>query len=233
MSKMKSPASALGEAVGHLVEEAVRKVITDIITPHGLSMGVHRQKISDKVGIKFEIDIPILEGNKIIALIDVKYLRYKKHARDKGSWVVVAHNRLKASYPEIKRRLVILVGPGWTEEAKRMISTSCIDVISVEPELLDSVLSEFGIRFTWDEKDIEIPRIAWENFQRLSSDDLERIKERIIEKSKIKEKLMLWFKQHIFCEDPEEKLSLTYICPEAEKTQKLNEFISGREQDFP
>lgn len=229
MRRIKDPASALGEAIGRLVEEAVREAVANIIKPYGLKIS-DKKKISDKVNIAFEIDIPILKDKDLIALIDVKYLRYKKHARDKGSWVVVAHNRLKASYPTIKRTLVILLGYGWTEEAKRLISTSCIDVIDLEPTLLDTILSRFGIRFAWDEKDAETPRASWERFQQLSDNDLKKIKEYIIRESGIEEKLTSWFKQYILDEDPEEKIRLPYICPEARKgSLTLDKFISERE----
>jgi len=225
--KVKDPASALGEAVGHLVESAVKKTIEDIIKTYDLKIG--DKKILDKLGIDFEIDIPILKGNDLIALIDVKYLRYKKHARDKASWVIVAHNRLKASYSQIKRTLVILLGPGWTEKAKKLISTSCIDVIDLEPKLLDNILSKFGIRFIWNEKDEETPRTSLDKFQQLSDDALEKIKENIIEESKIKERLTSWFKQYILNEDPEGVICLSYICPEYQKgTLTLDKFISGR-----
>jgi hypothetical protein len=218
MAKIKSPASALGEAVGHLVEEVIRESVTKIATSYGLEVGKN-QKIPDKVGVSFEIDMPIFKGRKLIALIDAKYIRYKKHARDKGSWVVVAHSRLRHSYPEIRRTLAILIGPAWTEGAKKMISTSCIDVIHVKPELLDIVLSKFGIRFKWNEKNTETPKISWEKFQRLSGDEIRKIKELIAKESAIEEKLKWWFKRYVLGEDPEEKIRLPYICPEAEGTR--------------
>jgi len=228
--RVKDFASALGEAVGILVEEAIKELITDIIKPYGLKIS-DRRKIPDKTGISFEIDMPIIKDNKLIALIDVKYLRYKKHARDKGSWVIVAHNRLRASYPEIKRSLVILLGPGWTKEAKELISTSCIDVIDIKPELLNTILLRFGIVFEWNEKNTETPKASWEKFQRLSRNDLIRIKKDLINESKIEEKLKSWFKQYILGEDSEGKIQLPYTCPEVLGRSKLNEFIFEREQD--
>jgi hypothetical protein len=235
MKKIKSPATALGETVGRLVEEAIRKAIEEIVKSYGLKIS-ETKRLKDRVNVEFEIDMPILKGEKLIALIDVKYLKYKKHARDKGSWVVVAHNRLRATYPEIKRSLVILTGPGWTKEAMRMISTSCIDVIPLDPKLVNDTFSRHGINLMWEEKDAETPKISWERLQNLlrEKEKLEEIKKHIIEKSGIKDFLEQWFKRYVLEVDPEEKIPLPYICPEAGgRWRRLDEFISGTESGSP
>lgn len=223
---VKSPASALGEAVGKLIENGVRKVVEELTKEYGLKIGT--KKLVDKVGIDFEIDLPIFKDNEPIALIDVKYLRYKKHARDKSSWVVVAHNRLKASYPSIKKTLVILLGTGWTEGAKKLISTSCIDVVDIDPTLLNRILSKYGIIFVWDEKDEVIPKDSWQKFKKLTEEDIKQLTMEIITESGIEETLRTWFEKYILERDPpnDEKLRLNYIC---ENRVTLNHFISERE----
>jgi hypothetical protein len=235
MRKIKSPAAALGETVGRLVEEAIRKAVEEIVKSYGLKIS-ETKRLKDIVGVEFEIDMPILKDEKLVALIDVKYLKYKKHARDKGSWVVVAHSRLRATYPEIKRSLVILAGPGWTKGAVRMISTSCIDVISLDPKLVNDIFAEYEINLMWEEKNAETPKISWERLQKLLGEEekLEEIKKRIIEKSGIKGLLEQWFKRYVLEADPEEKIPLPYICPEAGgRWRRLNEFISGTEPGSP
>ena len=225
--KVKSPASALGEAIGKLVENAIKEIVEEIVKAKGLKIG--KKLLVDKVGVEFEIDLPIIKANSPIALIDVKYLRYKKHARDKSSWVVVAHSRIRATYPGIKRALVILLGHGWTEPAKKLISTSCIDVISLDPSLLDTILKDYGIHFIWDEKDDKTPKESWQAFVKLSSEIKDEIKERIKKESGIEEQIKRWFYEYVLEEDPEEKLKLTYMCAEASKTERLDKFISGKE----
>lgn len=80
------------------MEEEIRDLVKEISEKYGFK--IKPKKLADKTGIKFEIDLPIFKANQLVALIDVKYLRYKKHARDKGSWIVVAHNRLRATFPK-------------------------------------------------------------------------------------------------------------------------------------
>ncbi len=219
---IKDAASALGEYVGKLIEDTIRELIEEITKRYGLRIG--NKKLYDKVGVDFEIDFPIFKENTCVALIDVKYLRYKKHARDKSSWVVVAHNRLRATYPTIKRCLVILLGTGWTEPAKKLVSSSCIDVLDIEPEILIKILSKYNIAFAWNEKDDVTPKIALQEFQKLTEDKKKQIGREIVESIGLREKIENWFKQYIIGEDPpEEKLRLDYIC---KKDTTLDKFIS-------
>ncbi|MHA1632639.1 MAG: hypothetical protein ACTSXC_07545 [Candidatus Freyarchaeota archaeon] len=205
---VKDPASALGEAVGKLIEEAIVGFIKKLAGDHGLKAS--GKKLVDRVGIDFDIDLVLsdMKGNPI-ALIDIKYLRYKKHARDKGSWVVVAHNRLRATYPSIKRCLVILLGTGWTDNSKKLMATSCTDVIDVSPGAIGTVLSKFGIAFTWHEKDAKTPRVAWQEFQKLKEEDKEKIKAEVLKV--VGDKIEMWFKKYLVG-DPDKKLKLDYFC---------------------
>jgi len=207
---IKDYASALGEAIGKMAEEAIKSFIEQLAQTYDIKIG--QRKYFDKVGIDFEIDLPIVKNNNLIALIDIKYLRYKKHARDKSSWVVVAHNRLKATFPSIKRNLVILLGTGWTEQAKKLIYTSCSDIIEIEPNILNEILSKYGIEFVWDEKDTETPKKSWEKFFTLSEDKKDAIKKEILEKTGIKQQIESWFKQYVLDDDSNEKIKLNYIC---------------------
>lgn len=186
--KMKSPASALGEAVGKLVEEGIKRVVEKIAEEYGCNLS-KRKSIKDKFGIEYEIDLPIEREGSLVTLVDVKYLRYKKHARDKGSWVVVAHNKIRSTYPTIERSIVILLGGGWSEPAKRMIATSCINVIDITPSILNDILRKYGVEFVWEEKNDITPRKSWENFLKLNELDHEEIIKEIVTLSGIEEKV--------------------------------------------
>jgi hypothetical protein len=220
--KVKDPASALGEAVGKLVEDAVYVIIEKIIKECGYEISDVKE-LTDKAGIKFKIDLPIKRGRDLVALVDVKYLRYTKHARDKGSWVIVAHNRLRASYPTIKKCIVILAGHGWSVDAKRMIETSCIDVIDATPEALNGILRRHGVEFVWKEKDEETPKKSWEKWQLISEEEKLQIKSEIIDALKLEERLR---KALIDIGNPQndEYMKLGYICKE--KLSTLNRFTS-------
>lgn len=186
----KNPASALGEAVGKLIEDVVRSVLEELVRElGGKILESKNKKLKDKAGIEYEIDFPVEKNGKLLALVDVKYLKYKKHARDKGSWVVVAHNRLRATYPSIKRCIVILTGTGWSKPAIKMIKTACIDVIHIPPGALMGIFEKHGIKITWNEKDVITPRKSWEKWNSLTEEEKKIIKNEIIEKLDLKEKL--------------------------------------------
>jgi hypothetical protein len=221
-TKVKDPASALGEAVGKLVEDAVHVIVEEIIKECRYEISDVKE-LTDKAGIKFKIDLPIKRGRDLVALVDVKYLRYTKHARDKGSWVIVAHNRLRASYPTIKKCIVILAGHGWSADAKRMIKTSCIDVIDATPEVLNGILRRHGVEFVWKEKDEETPKKSWEKWQSISEEEKLQIKSEIMDALKLKERLR---KALIDIGNPQnnEYMKLDYICKE--KLSTLNRFTS-------
>ncbi|RLF08834.1 MAG: hypothetical protein DRJ69_05790 [Thermoprotei archaeon] len=221
-SSVKDPASALGEAVGKLVEEAVKKVVEELARKYKLTVHA-KQKISDKAGIRFEVDLPIYKEDKLIGIIDVKYLRYTKHARDKASWVVVAHRRLAASYPTIQRTAVVLHGHGWSKDAKKLIATSCIDVIELEPAKLDEILDDYGIKFVWHEKNAETPRESWKRFQELSNEEKKKIIEAIVED--VRERLEEWFRTRLIGDTDDVKLSLSFLCPEAKVMMSLTSFF--------
>lgn len=156
--------------------------------------------------------MPIKRGKDLVALVDVKYLRYKKHARDKGSWVVVAHNRLRASYPTIRKCIVTLIGHGWSEPAKKMIETSCIDVIDATPGALNGVLKRYGIEFVWEEKDEETPRRSWKKWQSISEKEKQQIKSEIIYALKLEERLKNALKSISNPHHNNGSMRLDYIC---------------------
>lgn len=221
-TNVKDPASALGEAIGKIVENAVCLIVEKIIKEYGYEISKVKE-FADKAGIMFKIDLPIKRGSELVALVDVKYLRYTKHARDKGSWVIVAHNRLRASYPTIKKCIVVLAGHGWSNDAKKMVETSCIEVIDATPEALNGILKRHGVEFKWEEKDVETPKKSWEKWQSISEEEKSQIINEIIDALKLEERLR---KALIDIGNPQndEHMKLDYICKKDFNT--LKRFIS-------
>lgn len=182
---MANAASALGEAVGNLIESQVHSIIREAVA--GLDCvvdtgGARENKRKGKklllvndTGNEYQIDTVVedLRGNPI-ALIECKYIRYKKHNRDKASWTCVAHYKLRTTYPTVKKSIAVLIGD-WTAPSKRLMMSFGIDIIEIPFDHLANVLLKYGVNFRWAENDSAIPVSSLRAFQGLT----DKIKEQI------------------------------------------------------
>jgi len=112
--KIQNPGSALGEAIGAQMEMALNVFLKSLVEPlgcHFISKGLEKNEkttrsltssasnlparkllLYDKFGTAYNIDSVITNDSlQPLILIESKYIRYKKHNRDKGSWVCTAH----------------------------------------------------------------------------------------------------------------------------------------------
>lgn len=116
---MANYASALGEAIGHIIEAEVQNVVKESVVDldcyvdvGGVRPGIRKGKktlLVNDTGNKYQIDTVVEDkaGNPIV-LIECKYIRYKKHNRDKASWTCVAHYKIRTTYPTVKKVLQLL-----------------------------------------------------------------------------------------------------------------------------
>ncbi|MBI4332849.1 MAG: hypothetical protein HY673_16395 [Chloroflexi bacterium] len=106
-----NPAAALGEAVGKLIEKHITAAVASSVAAMGYTAGPKRLKNGS--GNVYQIDCVVAsEDGSPIVIVDPKYIRYKKHNRDKGSWLCVAHYNLRKSHPTIRKSVAILSGGG-------------------------------------------------------------------------------------------------------------------------
>jgi hypothetical protein len=168
-----NPGSALGEAIGKLFETAIRDGIRasveerdHTIIPAKLKNG------SDNV---YQIDAVIYdEKNNPIIIIDPKYIRYKKHNRDKGSWLCVAHYNLRKTFPTIRKSISILAGR-WSSPSKSLIRSFGVEILEVPFEKMVQVLSQWNIDFDWQESDRGAANTAWQTYEQLDEDARKQI----------------------------------------------------------
>lgn len=169
-----NPGSALGEAIGKIIEAeitgAIRYVAED---KYGLNTYSGRLKNGD--GNIYQIDriIKDKDGNPLIT-VEVKYLRYKKHNRDKASWTCTAHYNLRKTYPSIKKSIAILCG-NWSKPSKALLRSFGAEIHEIPFEKLVNVLKKHNIIFDWDEKDRETAKKSWEKYQGLEKDAYKQI----------------------------------------------------------
>lgn len=195
MSDVQNPGSALGEAIGHLMERALSNYLEPIVTDYSCRMittgPINRRTqkytkllLTDAYGTEYSIDgVIINEHNQPLILLESKYIRYKKHNRDKGSWICHAHNGIRSHYNSIRSSIAVLAG-SWSKTSQRMIRSQNINIFYVEFDEIASILDKYNINFRWGEKDRHIAVEAWEIFERLSDDEKLKIGFDIIESIK-------------------------------------------------
>lgn len=106
-------AAALGQAAGELFEKSVLDILSTTVQERGYT--VKSDKLRDAHDTPYSIDAVIYDDKtRPIILIDTKYIRYKKHNRDKASWVCTAHSLLRKHHKTLRKSIVVLGGQ-WSQ----------------------------------------------------------------------------------------------------------------------
>ena len=215
VASVANPGSALGEAIGSSMEYALKRLLNEIADQYGchyLTSGVRKTKsgkkqkkllMSDKSGNEYDIDgVLANQSMKPLIIFESKYIRYKKHNRDKGSWICHAHSAIRRRYHSIRvsnkihwvyhppshsceSRNPFLLGPlrssiailagNWSGPSQAMMRSNNINLFLIPFNHICEVLSGLGIDFDWEEKDRDKAIRAWGNFNKLNSEQKKSI----------------------------------------------------------
>ena len=107
-------------------------------------------------------------------MIESKYIRYKKHNRDKGSWICTAHYSLRRKFPSVRKSIAVLAG-SWSSSSKAMMESFDVSLFEVGFPHVVATLAEHGVAFDWGEKERQKAVEAWEKWGELSDDQLNEI----------------------------------------------------------
>jgi len=187
-----NPGSAVGEAIGAAMEKALEEKlleIADLYGCHYLTSGVRNTKngakakkllMSDNYGNEYDID-GCLANEKMqpLILFESKYIRYKKHNRDKGSWICTAHSAIRRHYHSIRSSIAILAG-SWSLSSLAMMRSNDINLFIIPFDFICQLLAEVGIDFNWEEKDQNKARDAWYQYNELSDDQKSEVGRKMI-----------------------------------------------------
>lgn len=188
---VRNTASALGEAVGKLIEDEIERILRPICQQCGYTYDRggprpdrRRGKTLSMVnasGNEYRLDgiIEKPDGNPVV-LVESKYLRYKKHNRDKGSWTCASHYSLRKTYPTIRKSIAVLSGR-WSDPSKAFLQSFGIELYHADFPLMCSVMSDFGIGFNWPEDDRETPDRGWQTYLSLSEVERKTIGTRLLD----------------------------------------------------
>ena len=166
-------ASALGEAVGKLIETAIVEGLRAEVESRQHT--IHPARLTNGSGNTYQIDAVIFDrDDNPVIIIDPKYIRYTKHNRDKGSWLCVAHYNLRKTYPTIRKSIAVLAGR-WSAPSRALIRSFGVEILEVPFTDIVAALNNYGITFDWPERDRDTPRRAWETYERLNPADRQAI----------------------------------------------------------
>ena len=182
-----NPGSALGEAIGDSMEKALGKLLEDVADRYGyyyLTAGVRETKsgkkpkkllMSDNFGNEYDIDgVLANQSMQPLIILESKYIRYKKHNRDKGSWICNAHSAIRRRYHSIRSSIAILAG-NWSGSSQAMMHSNDVNLFLIPFVHICDILSGFDIDFNWGEKERDKAARAWENFNKLNDQQKESI----------------------------------------------------------
>ncbi len=186
MNIVANPGSTLGEAIGALIEREVNRLIRPIAEENGcvyVTAGRPNPRtgrptkllLKDAAGNDFNIDSVIANDRmQPLVLIESKYIRYKKHNRDKGSWICTAHYSLRRKYPTVRKSIAILAG-SWSLSSKAMLESFDVSLFEVGFQRIVAALAHYGIDYAWQEKDRDGAMAAWRQWEQLREADYEAI----------------------------------------------------------
>lgn len=178
---IQNPGSALGEAIGAEMERAINRFLTELVEERGyyfLSQSPVKHKTGksrkllmfDRFGTAYNIDAVITnESLQPIILIESKYIRYKKHNRDKGSWLCTAHPAIRRRYHSIRSSIAVLAG-NWSSSSLAMMKSFDINIFLIPFRLICDLLEQHGIDFNWAEKDRVTAVNAWARYVSLTNE---------------------------------------------------------------
>lgn len=184
-----NPGSALGEAIGSLLEAEIHRLLRPITEECGAiyittpqQVGAQRKKLilTDEDGNEYEVDAVIANHRfQPLVLLESKYIRYKKHNRDKASWICTAHTKLRQRFPTIRGSIAVLMG-SWSKPSKRLLQSFAVEIFEIPFGRICEVLQQFGINYAWAEKDREAAMKAWEKFNSLGEIERTQIAKQLV-----------------------------------------------------
>ncbi len=176
MVDIQNPGSALGEAIGSQMELALNSFLDSLCESmghHFISSSVLEGKkkllMYDSFGTAYNLDSVIAnESMQPIILVESKYIRYKKHNRDKGSWLCTAHPAIRRRYQSVRSSIAVLAG-NWSSTSLSMMRSFDINIFPIPFDAICDFLKNYGIVFDWDEKDRKTAQQAWKRYCNLTT----------------------------------------------------------------
>jgi len=158
---------AVGQLIGLLMEKRLRKLLAEY-------KPLERVRWVNSYGLEHEIDFVIGTKEKPIVLIDSKYIKYQKHAREKANEIASMLISIKDAHPSVRLLIAVLAG-NFTPGSKRILTDRGIHIFHISFETLASNLRRYRLKIDWVEDDRLTAEKTWEVYNGLSEAELSQI----------------------------------------------------------
>lgn len=184
---IQNPGSAIGEAIGAAMETSLGTFLNSIAEVNNFHyvskspiVGKKKLLMYDQFGTEYNIDSVIADQSmRPLILLESKYIRYKKHNRDKGSWLCTAHPAVRRRYHSIRSSIAVLAG-NWSLSSLAMMKSFDINIFLIPYAKICEFLAVYDIDFDWGEKDRAKAVDAWLTYQSLQLVDKQKIGDQMI-----------------------------------------------------
>jgi len=154
-------------------------------------------RMKDKSNIEHEIDFVIMstKGDPLV-LIDSKYIKYTKHAREKANEILMKLTSVREAHPSVNMLIAVLAG-SFTQDALRTLETRGIHVFHIPFDKLAANLRRYGICIDWPEWDKQTPERAWERLVSMCEEEKDDIGRHFFDGTDIPRTLPDLIKRHL------------------------------------
>lgn len=164
---MSNYASSLGQKIGRTLENAVFRYLEPHI--NAASYSIRSESIENGDSVSYDIDLVVRNTDgDIISIMETKFIRYKKHNRDKGSWIANTHSTLRQHYPTIIGCYAFL-GGNWSRPSLEMMNKKQVRTILIPFDHIADVYETHGVNIRWGEKEDDLKMVAYNAENRLTN----------------------------------------------------------------
>jgi len=180
---------AVGQYIGLLMERHLRKILADYEP-------LERMRWVDSYGLEHEIDFVIGTKKKPLVLIDSKYIKYQKHAREKANEIASMLVSIRDAHHSVKLCVAVL-GGNFTLGSKRILKDRGIDIFHIDFETLANNLRRYRLIIDWAEDDKLTAQQTWEIYSTLSEEEVDQVADDLFNGTSIPEDLVHLIKEKI------------------------------------
>ncbi|MCD6592585.1 hypothetical protein J7L00_00655 [Candidatus Bathyarchaeota archaeon] len=154
------------------------------------------EKWKDKSGIEHEIDFVIGTKTNPLILIDSKYIKYTKHAREKVNEIFMKLTSIKESYLSVNMLIAVLAG-SFTNDALKTLETRGVHVFHIPFKRVAMNLRRFGVIIDWPESDTSTPEATWKRLVSMSESEKDELGDAFFDGTNIPQALPELIKRYL------------------------------------